>query len=77
MTEVRVSINPEAEIYPALAISQIGNPKPDQGFAVPAELWENLCRAQEALDEAEMAILLHVAEHYPRSAARQWIEDYR
>ena len=73
MSEIRVSIDIDAEAYPVLSIMEIGNPRSDQGFAIPPALWDNLCRAQEALDEAEFAILFHVAEHYPRSPARQWI----
>lgn len=64
-TEIHVSVNTEIEVYPALGISEIGNPAPDQGFRIPAELYRTLNAAYEAVDAAEEAIMRHIAERYP------------
>lgn len=73
MNEVRVSINPDSH-GPIVEIEEIGNPKPGEGFAIPAELWRDLRRAWDRLTAAENAILRYVAEHYPDSSAREWME---
>lgn len=73
MSEVRVWIDTEG-YGPTVEIGEIIYPERDQGFAIPAEMWRDLCQAQDSLTAAENAILRYVAERYPHSAAREWME---
>lgn len=71
---ISVRVDTEEQQYPCLAISEIGNPKPDDGFGIPVELWQNLRAAYDALDAAETAVMVWIADHYPRAVAvHEWL----
>ena len=75
MSEIQVRVYTEEEAYPVLAISEIGNPKPDDGYRIPVELWDTLSAAYEAVDAAEEAIMRYIADRYPRAAdIHEWLE---
>lgn len=74
--EIRVRVDTEVEQYPCLQISEIGNPEPGDGFAIPVALYEALGLAYEAVEAAERAVMVYIAEHDPRAAAvREWLGD--
>lgn len=58
---MRVRVATEQE-YPVLAIWEVGNPAPGDGFDIPYQLWQDLRRAHAREERAEMAIMTHIAE---------------
>lgn len=76
MSTIRVEIEPEVELYPVLSILDSPLADDEDGYDIPRELWDDLCRAQVVVDAAEVAIMRYVAANYPdASDVRSWLRE--
>jgi hypothetical protein len=70
VADVRIYVNTEVEVFPAVGITRAEAPDTSgydeaRSYLVPRALLEAYEDAMAAVDETEEAILRHIAERYP------------